>query len=61
MGIHCWGHVLVGLAPVIIFLVTPMLMVEVGITTGEVAGTLSPDIVTLSMAGLPCLASNKVP
>ena len=48
------------LAPVIIFLVTPRLVVKMAIATGEVAGTLSPDIGTVSMAPLPYLASNNV-
>ena len=43
-----------------IFSITPMFAVEMGIATGEVAGTLPSDICTLSMAPLPYLASNKV-
>ena len=59
MGIHCPG-VCLGLTPVMIFSVTSILVAEMGITTGEVAGMLSPDIATLPMAHLPCLASNRV-
>ena len=42
------------------FSVIPIPEATVGITTEEVAGTLSPDMGTLSMAPLPCLALNRV-